>query len=298
VSDRESTTPHVEFPEEAFSILGNDTRLSVLLELARVASERGPGATVSFSELQQRVEVDDSGRFNYHLGQLSDDFIEKEDGEYRARYPGLQVVSSIYAGLYSEPDRLTAESDHDCPQCELSLEIRYRDLSLALECPEHGLMSSYPVPPGAFDGRTLQEVTGVMFRRAISEIESGVAGVCQRCWGTVETEWPVDAPEWNTSPDGVTWVEIDCDRCWLTYKIPFRTVMAASPAVRGFYTENGYDQMAAFVGPVSTDVEGVCSITVHDDRRVTTTIELEDTLSITVDEEFDVVEQTRPRSDQ
>jgi hypothetical protein len=297
VSDRETTTPHVESPEEAFSILGNDTRLSVLLELTRVAGEGGASATLSFSELQQRVGVDDSGRFNYHLDQLGDDFIAKDDGEYRARYPGLQVVSSIYAGLYNEPDRMTAESDYDCPQCERSLQIAYRDLSLALECPEHGLMTGYPVPPGAFEDRTLEAVTTVMFRRAIGEIESGVAGVCQRCWGTVEAEWPAGPPEWKTASEDLTWVGIACDRCWLNYKVPYRTVMAAFPAVRGFYTENGYDEIDAFMGPVSTSSETVCSITVHDDRRVTTTIELGDTLSITLDEEFDIVEQTRNPSE-
>jgi DNA-binding transcriptional ArsR family regulator len=77
-TERES----VDLPEEVFSALGDETRLRILLELAAVANERGVGAGLSFSELRQRVGVEDSGRFNYHLDTLSGGFITKRDGQY------------------------------------------------------------------------------------------------------------------------------------------------------------------------------------------------------------------------
>lgn len=297
MSDYEAISSRVASPEEAFSVLGDDVRLSILLELTRAASEQGSDAALSFSELRRRVDVEDSGRFNYHLNRLTGDFVRDDDDGYRARYPGLQVVSTIYAGLYSEPDRTSVESEYDCPNCERPLEITYQDLSLTLQCVEHGRMVDYPAPPGALEGRTLPELMTVVFKRAMSEVESAIAGICQRCWGTAEVGWPVEPPVENEMhPDDRLWVEIACDRCWLNYKTTYRTVIAAHPAVRGFYTSNGYDQVAVFAGSNPVEAEEVCSVTVHDDRRVTTTIELEDTLSITLDEAFNVLEQTRDRS--
>lgn len=289
----DDTTPALRSPEDAFSVLGDETRLSILFELARVASERGAEATVSFSALRDRVGVTDSGRFNYHLNQLSDGFVERVEDGYRARYPGLQVVSTVQAGLYAEPDRRTTEAAFDCPTCERPMEIAYRESVLVLRCPEHGPMTSYPVPPGALEGRTLQEAMTVAFRRAMAEMEFGMAGICQRCWGTVTVEWPVDPAQPGMAPADWLWTTVACDRCWLRYEVPYRTLVAAHPSVRGFYADSGHDQTAAIFSPVSTGNDSVCSVTVHDDRRVTVTVDLETTLSVTFDETFGVLDQRR-----
>jgi DNA-binding transcriptional ArsR family regulator len=50
-------------PAEAFSVVANETRLSILEALWRA-----PHSPVSFSELRQRVGMADSAQFNYHLG--------------------------------------------------------------------------------------------------------------------------------------------------------------------------------------------------------------------------------------
>lgn len=88
--------------DDVLSTLGNDTRLRILLELAAVASHDGLGAGLSFSELRDRVDVADSGRFNYHLDKLQERFVTKEEDQYLARYPGLAIIAALYAGEYDD----------------------------------------------------------------------------------------------------------------------------------------------------------------------------------------------------
>lgn len=59
-----------ETPTDAFGVLGNDTRVAILEALAE-ATEPGYGQqAVRFSDIRERVGVDDSGRLNYHLDKL------------------------------------------------------------------------------------------------------------------------------------------------------------------------------------------------------------------------------------
>lgn len=72
---------------EAFSLLGNEARLAVLLALwdaAEPFDEAGSwdpaeGNAVPFSELRDRVGMRDSGQLNYHLGELEGHFVEQTD---------------------------------------------------------------------------------------------------------------------------------------------------------------------------------------------------------------------------
>ena len=64
---------------DAFAALGNDKRVAIVRALAEA---EGP---MSFSDLQDAVEIDDSGQFNYHLGKLVGIFVRQvEPGEEQA----------------------------------------------------------------------------------------------------------------------------------------------------------------------------------------------------------------------
>lgn len=60
-------------PDDAFGLLGNETRLAILQALGDAADP------LSFSELRDRVWVSDSGQFNYHLDQLTGPFVGQTD---------------------------------------------------------------------------------------------------------------------------------------------------------------------------------------------------------------------------
>ncbi|NIS32577.1 MAG: helix-turn-helix domain-containing protein, partial [Actinobacteria bacterium] len=51
-------------PDAAYGLLGSEPRIGILQALGEA------DRPVTFSELKERVDVDDSGRFNYHLSKL------------------------------------------------------------------------------------------------------------------------------------------------------------------------------------------------------------------------------------
>jgi DNA-binding transcriptional ArsR family regulator len=86
---------------DAFGTLADETRLAILRALALAD---GP---VRFSDLRERVGVRDTGRFNYHLSQLRERFVEKRDDGYV---------------LGATAERLVADAD-DRADTEFTLEL-------------------------------------------------------------------------------------------------------------------------------------------------------------------------------
>jgi DNA-binding transcriptional ArsR family regulator len=60
-------------PVETFSLLANEDRLAILKAVVH-ADERGE-TPLSFSTLREAVDIRDSGRFSYHLRELTDHFL-------------------------------------------------------------------------------------------------------------------------------------------------------------------------------------------------------------------------------
>lgn len=228
--------------EAVFSVLGDETRLAILLELAGRSDPDRATRPVSFSELRRAVGVDDAGRFNYHLDQLQDTFVAKDDDGYRATVAGLEVASSIHAGRYAgtAEDR-SADTEYDCPACGGVLEVSYADEMVALSCGNDHQWFSFPVPAGAAVNRSLEELLDVAVRRASVNIELARNDLCPRCWGRTSIEL--------RPPDGsfaeVDWevprADVECDRCWLAYYLSGSLLVAGSPPVVAFYEEHGLD---------------------------------------------------------
>lgn len=149
-------------PEEAFSILGNETRMGILQAL-------WDDDRLSFSELRERVGAADSGNFNYHLNRLADHFIRRTEEGYELRYGGEQVIRAVLMGSITEdPNLRPVEIDAKCPYCGSAVEMRYEDDRLMVRCTccdgivsgEYpvGTYMSYNFPPAGLRGRTPEEV--------------------------------------------------------------------------------------------------------------------------------------------
>lgn len=287
-------------PEDAFAALGDETRLEILLALAESVNNGEPETGLSFSELRKRVGVKDSGRFNYHLEKLSGGFIKNEDGEYLPRFPGLAVVSAVYAGAFGggAGEHETA-AEWECPKCDQQLTIHYDDDVLQVKCEDHELLLSYPAPPGAFSGRSLQELTTVVVVRALTNMELARQGICPRCWGQTDVDFPVEPPEGGVLTDEEAWVRIACTRCWLQYSVPFQTIVSGHPAVRAFYTEHGFDQAETLMGPRPTSDPDVCTAELADTDPPTASIRItldDELLLLELDEACTVLDQRREES--
>lgn len=170
-------------PAEAFSVIGNETRLSIL-EALWEASER----PVSFSDLHGRVGMRDSAQFNYHLKQLLGQFVVRTDDGYDLRHAGESVIQAVLSGSFNQNPDGRFDVEGECVTCEGALDARYRDEHIAISCSDCGQRhGEYAFPPGGLDGRTDEEVLAAFDQRVRHLHCLAADGVCPACNGRMET---------------------------------------------------------------------------------------------------------------
>ncbi|EMA53374.1 MULTISPECIES: DUF7351 domain-containing protein [Halococcus] len=171
-------------PADAFALIGNETRLSILEALWRTDEE-----PVRFSTLNDAVGMRDSAQFNYHLGKLTDQYVRKTDDGYELRNAGAKVVRAVIAGSFNEHPHLDSFAiDDGCTRCGEALVASYADEMLALDCPDCGRAhGEYSFPPGGLHDRTNEEVLDAFDQRVRHLHCLAKDGVCPECSGRMET---------------------------------------------------------------------------------------------------------------
>lgn len=186
------------FPDAAFEMVGNETRIQIL----RTLGEREP---LTFSEIYDRVEMDDTGNFTYHLDKLVGHFVRKSGDEYELREPGSIIVQAVLSGVITEapilePTRLEAP----CPYCGSPVEVSFRGERVLVRCTEcvgtyagsetdvrfleshpRGTIAVFPLPPAGLDERSSQSVLDAALGRTHSELLMLAEGLCPRCSASV-----------------------------------------------------------------------------------------------------------------
>lgn len=183
-------------PDEAFSLLGNELRITILQELAEAD---GP---VRFSDLRKAIEVADSGKFNYHLDQLTGHFVERTDDGYRLGRPGERIIQAVLSGAVTEsPDIEPTSIEWRCHLCGTEpIEMDYREEQVGVYCPScEGIYggaadrdaTTIPedrerlyymhLPPAGIAGRTPAEVFLTASRWTNAETVTAASGICPRC---------------------------------------------------------------------------------------------------------------------
>jgi hypothetical protein len=283
--------------DDVFAILGDETRIEILLELAEVAHEEQIGSGLSFSALRDRVGVTDSGRFNYHLNKLTDRFVTRHDEEYVARWPALMLISAIHAGLYDdtslESERATTE--FTCSACLDPLEVRFVEGTLGtgveMHCEEHGTTDGYWFPPGARTGRSALDAARVGYTRMLTNVRLARQGVCMECWGRVSTEYTTsdDLPWETTTEDDTAFVRAQCERCWNGLTVPLRTYVLTHPVVEAAFARRGHERLEAADMLTTERVSYEETVTTEGPPQRTVRITLdEETVVMSVDEECSV----------
>lgn len=169
-------------PADAFALIGEEIRLSILEALWRLETP------ARFSAVREAVGVSDSAHFNYHLGKLRGTFVRKTDEGYVLRTAGQRVVQAILAGSFTEHPERTIAIDDPCTICGGPLSARYADEHLAIECTAcgHG-HGEYPFPPGGLHDRTDAEILEAFDQRVRHLHCLAKDGVCPECNGRMET---------------------------------------------------------------------------------------------------------------
>ena len=301
-------------PDQAFAVLGNETRMAILQDLAEAA---GP---LSFSELRERVGVSDSGQFNYHLGKLEGHFLNKIDGEYSLRQAGRRVIESVLSGAVTEasviePTRL----DEPCPYCGANIEISFREERLLIRCTEcpgtfpgktstspafgdlpEGAITLYNLPSAGLEGRTTREQLHAVLAYTFSEQMALGNGVCPRCSGSIEFELVLcerheadgDYCERCNSRFPMVVVS-ECVNCGYLSKGTMRFYLSANPTVRSFFEARGIDPIAPEWEDMSLLYNREETVTGTDPFEAEIVYRLDgDELEVTIDENLSVVAVT------
>lgn len=188
-------------PDEAFAILGNETRLAILRSLG--ASDE----PVGFTDLRKQVGLGTGSEFNYHLEKLIGHFVRKTDEGYELRQPGTRVIEAVLSGVITaEPTLEPAVTDRRCQLCGAPTMVSYREEWVALFCTEcdglygpptddlpvpasvadMGYLGGYSLPPAGFQDRNPTEILETAATWEMSKILAQCWGVCMRCAGPVE----------------------------------------------------------------------------------------------------------------
>jgi len=299
-------------PDEAFSALGNETRLAVLRALGKTD---GP---CSFSSLYDAVDVADSGQFNYHLDKLVGHFVRKTDDGYELRQPGRRIVEAVLSGAVTETPTLERTPvDQQCEYCGSPVEVRWQEGSVELfctECPgrfryrrsgeaDEGYLGRLTLPPAGLRDRDPDEIVRTAWTWTQLEIMAFASGICPRCSATVG--YDLSVCETHDASDDLCdhcdrhhamTVSVHCTNCIYRSSGAALLGVLSDIEVLGFLTDHDLNPV------VPADIHRVNQA--HEDYeeeilstgplRARFTIDVDgDRLAVTVDEELQVVETTR-----
>lgn len=285
VSDQASSDGEVA-PAEAFSVIANETRLNILEALWR--AENRP---VAFSELFEDLEMRDSAQFNYHLQQLTDQFVVKTEDGYDLSHTGGQVIRALRAGTYTRsPEIDPFDVEGACTRCGGPLAAAYADEQLTVTCQDCGKAhGKYSFPPGGLVDRTETEIATAFDERVRHLHCLAADGVCPECSGRMHTE---------ITRQGECCLDVSlrakhvCERCRHELCSPVGLVLLDEACVTAFYDDHGIDltDRAYWTLPWCVDDE-YYEVASTDPWRVRVTISLGDErLLVTLDGDLQVVD--------
>ncbi len=218
-SDADTTETTTPSPDDAFAVLGNETRMEILRALGDAEDP------LPFSELHDRVGTRDSGQFNYHLERLTGHFVRKTNDGYALHRAGRRVIEAVLSGALTEDPTLErTRAGESCWRCGAPIEITWRAGSVEMYCTEcagrygrrygddrrgvparEGYLGRLPLPPAGLTDRRPAELLRTAWTWGNLEMLSMASGICPRCSATVEET--ITVCETHDAEEGL------CDSC-------------------------------------------------------------------------------------
>jgi DNA-binding transcriptional ArsR family regulator len=303
-------------PDEAFDVLGDETRLQILEALAEADEP------LAYSELFDRIDYDDTSNFTYHLEKLVGHFVRKTEEGYAPRLAGRRVVEAIFSGVVTDaPVVERTDVDMACMYCGGPTEMAYYDEVAMIYCREcegrignRGPVEQWPVsdsdivgyvsiPPAGVYDRTPTEILEAAGVWTVADVQAMVRGVCPRCSATVDRSARV-CENHDTADDfcnqcnhqfGVS-VNVRCTNCSFKTISPYPTHALGTIELLTFMTDHGIDPFASDAFHLRACEEEILSVDPLE-ARYTFTADEEST-TLTVDDELSVVAVTRSRTEE
>lgn len=216
-------------PDRAFWLLSDATRVDILRAIW-AADE-----PLSFSTIRERVGNPNSGRFNYHLGELRDHFVTKGEDGYRLSQAGREVVRAVLAGtITTRPQVEATPIEGECEECGASLAVRYDEYCI-VECTDCGATVMWnEFPPAGLSDRTPQDVAATFDAWTRARFHLAMDGICPNCASHMSTERVID-------DDGAVATTHRCGTCRYEARTPLYGHVIRHPAVVSYFYDQGID---------------------------------------------------------
>ncbi|WP_148416396.1 hypothetical protein [Haloferax sp. KTX1] len=290
--------------DEALSIIGEHTRANIIIALgeARTTDPAAPNS-LRFSDLMKRVDVEDSGRFNYHLDKLVGTFVKKSDEGYALRLPGQLIYQAVVAGTLTDRRTIERFPVGDCPDCDGQLSAAYHpDHLLTVECVScQMLFDAVHFPSRGLADRSNRKLLDAAYQRRHAKVETMRRGVCLGCGGVVERALQPSASITYGSASveemaGLeTYAVLACTGCNTSLVGHPANIALTAPAVVGFFADQNRDVVLArwWDDPIVAAREGI-EVIGKDPRAVAMVFEIDgDRLRIVLDDDLQVVKSER-----
>ncbi|UVE51988.1 hypothetical protein KU306_16835 (plasmid) [Haloferax larsenii] len=285
--------------EEATSILGEQTRMEIIVELGKAWDKHHhQQQKLRFSELMEAVGLTDSGQFNYHLDKLVGSFVAKSDDGYWLPNHGMKLYRLIVSGTFTEREIHKDIDVDDCLSCGGTVRATYRnDNTLVFTCGECATgYAVIPFSPGGFTNRTDDDALQAAFRSFYSELRLARQGICPACDGTMETKLVTDLNERldSLSVSGVI-SSLKCSVCNNYYYSDLSSVALTTDEVRRFLIDSGLEPpLVREWNEVTVGADESVTVVEKDPLRVEITFAVEDeVINVTFDSDHNVVSSTR-----
>ena len=311
-------------PDDAFAAIAHETRVEILEALATADRAERP---LAFSVLRDRVGTVDSSKFNYHLDELVGHFVERTDDGYDLYRAGGRVAEAILSGAVTEdPFVERTRIDRTCHYCGAPIEMSYRQERVETYCTEcagtygksntqeeaedipyeYGFLGNLHLPPAGIQGRTPTEIHEAADTWSLSEHLLAASGTCPRCSATLD-EWIDVCEDHQPADDGcddcnkryAVLHSASCTNCVFDRRVTFGATLLNNTELQAFLTAHGvnlvspaYERYASVVMDYEESVLGTDPF----EAQFTFTAE-SDAITLTVDDEFDVVDVSKHAAD-
>lgn len=298
-------TPRLS-PDEAFDLLGDETRIGILHALWEMYDPHAEDNSVAFSSLYDHAEGRDSGNFSYHLQKLTDQFVRKTADGYMLTPSGFEIIQAVIAGAATERPTLDPTTvDATCPRCECPVLIAYEDGSIWAWCSGcsgywrgNGTFFGFSLPPEGLRNRNADEIFDATIAYSIRRFETMCDGVCPECAGVVTASLAVcgnhEADESICERCGFHYlgtITFVCDSCKFAWRSPSWAPLQYHPAVASFYYDHGIEHVTGSWDALRRSFDWDEKLLSTDPARLRITIVCEnEAFHATIDERGSVVD--------
>ena len=317
--DRVRVASGVEFgglsTDEAYALLGNETRLDILRVLWEAGAHREyddidpTEKTITFSQLQRAVDIRDNGQFNYHLSKLIPHFVRQTDDGYRLSGTGKRIARAVVVSSGERDPEVSDDLQTACPLCGAPLTAAYEDQWLLVTCTDcpgefgdstpDGTIFYAPFPRAALADRTPDDALSTGLYRCMLDLTYLMQGICRECTSPVTASVSIcdshDVAENHACRACGTlapvWADLRCDTCRFAKRLPVEVCAMGLTPVIAFLYERGIDVLSPSYHELAEAESAFRTTVTSEPLRITVTItDGPDELTVTFDEELTVTD--------